>query len=115
MEYARGFDEGRSGAGARIQQKHQTLLNQYLALRKDCVAKKKKLEAAKKTKEALLREVRLLRGRRRFLLANQARQMEREQIQPQKSPDPEKEHKDMYFSFQVPSLANSYSASEQAS
>ncbi|KAL9254864.1 hypothetical protein AKJ16_DCAP21650 [Drosera capensis] len=60
MEYARGFDEGRSGADARIQQKHQALLNQYLALQKDYVAKKKKLEAAKKKKEALLIEVSLV-------------------------------------------------------
>ncbi|KAL9256640.1 hypothetical protein AKJ16_DCAP04492 [Drosera capensis] len=100
MEYGRVFVEGRTGEDARIQQKHQAVLNQYLALQKDYVAKKKKLEAARKKKESLLREVRFLRGRRMYLLANQAQQMERERIRSQKSLDPEGAHKDMYFSFQ---------------
>lgn len=34
MEYLRGFDEGRSGGDPRDQQKHQALVNQYLALQK---------------------------------------------------------------------------------
>ncbi|GAB4854644.1 hypothetical protein Ancab_023226 [Ancistrocladus abbreviatus] len=43
---------------ARIRHKHQALLQEYLALQKEFVSKKRKLQEAKQRKEILLEEVR---------------------------------------------------------
>ncbi|KAA8525577.1 hypothetical protein F0562_007432 [Nyssa sinensis] len=61
---------------ARAKLKHQTLLQEFLELQKEFVAKKRKLQAEKKNRETLFAEVRFLRQRRRYLLKIKAPALE---------------------------------------
>ncbi|KAL2897585.1 Importin subunit alpha-7 [Bienertia sinuspersici] len=71
----------------KIREKHQSLLQDYLILQKECVSKKRKLKEAKERKEILLDEIRFLKHRRNLLLKMQAQDSERQQgaIQSQKA------------------------------
>lgn len=55
------------GDEIRVGFKHQSLLQDYLELQKEFVAKKRKLLAANQKREILMAEVRFLRGRYRYL------------------------------------------------
>uniref|UniRef100_A0A5B7BLI9 Uncharacterized protein n=1 Tax=Davidia involucrata TaxID=16924 RepID=A0A5B7BLI9_DAVIN len=72
---------------ARAKLKHQTLLQEYLELQKEFVAKKRKLQAGKQKREILLAEVRFLRRRQRYLLKIKAPKLdvEKDFVQQQNS------------------------------
>lgn len=92
---------------ARARQKHQSLLQDFLELQKDFVAKKKKFQTAKQKRATLLAEVRFLRRRHKHLLKIKSAELEREQdcIQPQKSVIESKMHtKGRHYSITAASL-----------
>ncbi|GMN35248.1 hypothetical protein TIFTF001_005180 [Ficus carica] len=70
---------------ARIRQRHQCLLQDYLELQKEFVSKKKKLQTAKQKRETLFTEVRFLRRRQAYLLKMQSSKPETEHVQHQNS------------------------------
>ncbi|XP_024024367.1 uncharacterized protein LOC21396377 [Morus notabilis] len=70
---------------ARIRQRHQRLLQDYLELQKEFVSKKKKLQTAKDKRETLLAEVRFLRRRHGYLQKMQYFKTETENFQYQNS------------------------------
>lgn len=63
----------------KIREKHQSLLQDYLVLQKECVSKKRKLKESKERKETLLHEIRFLRRRRNLLLKMQSQNTEQQQ------------------------------------
>lgn len=70
---------------ARIRQRHQCLLQDYLELQKEFVSKKKKLQTAKRKRETLFTEVRFLRRRQEYLVKLQSSKPETEHVQHQNS------------------------------
>lgn len=73
---------------AKIREKHQSLLQDYLVLQKDCVSKKRKLKETNEKKETLLDEIRFLKRRRNLLLKLKSQKLQPQQdtIQLQKAP-----------------------------
>lgn len=64
---------------ARIRQRHQSLLQDYLDLQKEFVSKKRKLKDANMKRDILLAEVRFLRLREAYLLKMQSLETEIDQ------------------------------------
>lgn len=58
--------------------KQKNLLNELLELQKDCVSKKRKLQAAKLRRDNILGEILFLKQRRRYLLKIQSSNVESE-------------------------------------
>ncbi|KNA09663.1 hypothetical protein SOVF_151420 [Spinacia oleracea] len=63
----------------KIRQKHQSLLQDYLVLQKECVSKKRKLKESKEKKDTLLDEIRFLKRRRNLLLRLQSPNSEQQE------------------------------------
>ncbi|XP_010670819.2 uncharacterized protein LOC104887776 [Beta vulgaris subsp. vulgaris] len=63
----------------KIREKHQSLLQDYLVLQKECVSKRRKLKEAKEKKETLLDEIRFLKRRRNLLVKMQSQNAEQPQ------------------------------------
>ncbi|XP_004291967.1 PREDICTED: uncharacterized protein LOC101300978 [Fragaria vesca subsp. vesca] len=66
---------------AKLQLRHQTLLQDHLHLQKEVVTKKKKLQAAKQKRDILLAEIRFLRRRQRHLLKLKSAETEPQVVQ----------------------------------
>ncbi|KAB5553420.1 hypothetical protein DKX38_010731 [Salix brachista] len=71
--------------GAIDRVKYQNLLEDFLALQKDFVSKKRKLRAVEQKREILLAEVRFLRQRHEFFMKMQSDSLEQSLV-PEKDP-----------------------------
>uniref|UniRef100_A0A7C8Z892 Uncharacterized protein n=1 Tax=Opuntia streptacantha TaxID=393608 RepID=A0A7C8Z892_OPUST len=100
---------------AKLGDKHQVLLQEYLVLQKECISKKRKLKEAKERKEALLGEIRFLRHRCSFLIKIQSQNAEQQLIaaQSQKTDakydvEPSGQSSNAYeYTFKDPTFQNS--------
>ncbi|XP_074296105.1 uncharacterized protein LOC141623857 [Silene latifolia] len=61
---------------AKLKDKHRALLQDYFALQKECVSKKRKLKESRERKMTLFHEIRFLKRRRNLLLKNQMKNSE---------------------------------------
>ncbi|XP_019167979.1 PREDICTED: uncharacterized protein LOC109163674 [Ipomoea nil] len=72
-----GFNKSQAGSGeTKADFKHRTLLDEFLELQKEFVAKKRKMKTAKQRRDMLMGEILFLRRRHRYLLKRQSCDME---------------------------------------